>query len=202
MLRIPNRPTKPELRKLSKALVTQSVISLHKDIRKLDKYYRDKLDVLQRRIDRRDIAIKKLRYENFVNSRRIYAQKLRMSKDKTIAKKNTYEKAINNIVSKRSELIDIPRYHMALFEVSQIFETPEMVVILLLWASRYEYYSKREFKINFANSPLKFLKYNNMLVRDGYANKWEQKRNTYYISAKGKELVEKINKFVYKRLNG
>jgi hypothetical protein len=202
LLKIPNKPTKPELRKLSKALVTQSVISLHKDIRKLDKYYNSKLEVLQRRIDRRDVVIKKLRYENFVNARRLYAQKLRMSKDKTVAKKATYEKALNNIVSKRSELIDIPKYHMALFEVSQIFEKPEMVVILLLWASRYEYYSMKEFKINFKNSPLKFLKYNNMLVRDGYANKWEQKRNTYFVSAQGKELVEKINKFVYKRLNG
>jgi predicted transcriptional regulator len=45
------------------------------------------------------------------------------------------------------------------------------------------------------------MKYNNMLVREGYANKWEMKRSTYFISASGRELVSKINKFVKKRVD-
>jgi predicted transcriptional regulator len=77
-----------------------------------------------------------------------------------------------------------------------------MFIILLLWTSRYDYYSKKEFDTNFKNSPLKFLKYNNMLISEGYVSKWEMRRSTYFISAKGKEMVDKINKFVNKRVNG
>jgi hypothetical protein len=109
---------------------------------------------------------------------------------------------MNNIVDRGSELLDIPRYHMALVELSQVFGKPEMFIILLLWASRYDHYSKKDFETNFKNSPLKFLKYNNMLMSEGYINKWEMRRNTYFVSANGKDMVDKINKFVNKRVNG
>jgi hypothetical protein len=193
---------KPEIRKMDKQMLTNHVSKMqtyHKDVvRGMIK----KSDVLKKRVRNKDELIKNLRYQVFVMTRRLYAQKLRYSKEKTIAKNAMYDKAINNIVSKRKELIDIPKYHMALFELSKVFEKPEMFIILLLWASRYEYYSKKEFELNFKNSPIRFTKYNRMLLREGYANKWEVKRSSYFISAKGKELVEKINKFVYNRLNG
>lgn len=187
---------------MERPLLNNFILKFQYEHRKLIRFYEKKLDIVRRRVRRKDELIKKLRFEIFTLTRRLYAQKLRYSKEKTIAKKTTYEKAVNNIVNKNSELIDIPKYHMALFELGQAFDKPEMFIILLLWASRYDYYSKKEFKLNFKNSPISFLKYNNMLVREGYANKWELKRSNYFISAKGKELVEKINKFVYNRMNG
>lgn len=200
--KIQNKLSKPDIKKVSRSELNEYVLRMHEDIKRLERHYESKVDAMSRRIDRRDKLIKGLRYMNFVNQRRLYAQKLRMSKEKTEAKRSVYKRAVNNIVSKNRELIDIPKYHMALFEVSKIFDKPEMFIVLLLWASRYEYYSKKEFMSNFKNSPLKFEKYNMMLVREGYANKWEQKRYSYFISAKGKELVDKINKFVQKRMNG
>lgn len=187
---------------MERPLLNSFILKFQYEHRKLIRFYENKLDVVRKRVVRKDELIRKLRFEIFTLTRRLYAQKLRYSKEKTIAKKTTYEKAVNNIVNKNSELIDIPKYHMALFELGQAFNKPEMFIILLLWASRYDYYSKKEFKLNFKNSPISFLKYNNMLVREGYANKWELKRSNYFISAKGKELVEKINKFVYNRMNG
>lgn len=178
------------------------ILRLQAEYRKLLKKYESKVDVLSRRVERKEKNYNKLKYQLLRLNRMLYAQKLRLSKEKTIAKNSAYKKAVNNIVKKDKELLDIPKYHMALFELSQVFEKPEMFIILLLWASRYEYYSKKEFMLNFKNSPLKFEKYNNMLVREGYANKWEYKRSTYYISASGKDLVNKINKFVNNRMNG
>jgi len=187
---------------MDKNVLTNHVSKFQTFHKKTVRMYLAKIAMLKKRLGKKDVLIRNLRYQIFILTRRLYAQKLRYSKEKTIAKNKTYEKAVNNIVNKNSELIDIPKYHMALFELSEVFDKPEMFIVLLLWASRYEYYSKKEFKLNFKNSPLSFEKYNNMLYREGYANRWELKRSTYYLSAKGKELVEKINKFVYNRLNG
>jgi len=197
-----NRVSKPEIRNMERPDLNRYALEVQREHRNMLKDSESKLSLYKSRVSRKDELIKRLRYEVFTLNRRLYAQKLRMSKDKTTAKRTVYETAINNVVNKRSELIDIPKYHMALFELSNVFDKPEMYIILLLWASRYEYYSKREFRINFKDSPINFEKYNMMLVRDGYTNRWEQKRSSYFISASGKELVEKINKFVYKRLNG
>lgn len=197
-----NRLRKPEIRVMDRQALNKYVLELQAEYNKVVDNRDRKIEVLHNRVKRKDASINKLRYEIFQANRRIYAIKLRTSKEKTKIKKETYDKVVNNIVNKSSSLIDIPKYHMALFELSEVFEKPEMFIILLLWASRYDFYSKREFMSNFKNSPLQFEKYNNMLVREGYATKWELKRSTYFISAKGKDLVEKINKFVNNRMNG
>lgn len=193
---------KPEIRRMDKQMLTNYVSKLQTYHKKVVRILLKKSAMLKKRISKKDELIRNLRYQVFVMTRRLYAQKLRYSKEKTIAKNAMYDKAVNNIVNKKKELIDIPKYHMALFELSKVFEKPEMFIILLLWASRYEYYSKKEFELNFKNSPIRFVKYNNMLLNEGYTNRWDVKRSSYFVSAKGKELVEKINKFVYNRLNG
>lgn len=161
-----------------------------------------KIELLKKRVETKNKRINSKKYQIFLRDKRLYAQRRRLYKEKTQVKQESYDKALNNIVSRHRTKIDIPRYHMALVELSQVFGKPEMFIVFLLWASRYEYYSKKEFEANFKNSPIQYMKYNNMLVRDGYATKWDMKRSTYFISAKGRELVEKINKFVNKRING
>lgn len=197
-----SRLRKSEIRSMDRDELNKYVLKIQAEHKKESDTSARKIDVLNRRVKRKDEIINRIRYEIFQANRRIYAIKLRTSKEKSRIKRETYDRAINNISNNSKELIDIPRYHMALFELSEAFGMDEMVIILLLWASRYEFYSKREFRNNFKTSILKFERYNNLLVREGYANRWEVRRSTYFISAKGKELVEKINKFVNNKMNG
>ena len=197
-----SRLRKPEIRSMDRDELNKYGLKIQAEYKRMLDTQNRKIDVLQNRVRRKDELINRLKYQVFQSNRRIYAIKLRTSKEKSRIKKEVFERVVNNVVNNKKELVDIPKYHMALFELSQAFGLKEMVIILLLWASRYEFYSKKEFKNNFKNSTLKFETYNNALVREGYANKWDLKRSTYFISASGKELVEKINKFVNNRMNG
>jgi transposase len=193
---------KKEINDMSNKMLVRYISKLNTVHNREKRKLQDKIDLLNNRVQNKNKRINSKKYQIFLRDRRLYAQKSRLVKEKTIAKNEMYDKAVTNIVSRKSELIDIPRYHMSLVELSSVFGKPEMFIILLLWASRYDYYSKREFNANFKNSPIPFMKYNMMLVKEGYANKWDMKRSTYFISGQGKDLVDKINKFVNKRLNG
>jgi hypothetical protein len=194
-------PDRKELNDMSNKMLVSYISKMTTLHNKEKKKLEDKIKLLNNRVANKNKRINSKKYQIFLRDRRLYAQRSRLYKEKTQVKNESYEKAINNIVTRRSENIDIPKYHMSLVELSYVFGKPEMFIIFLLWASRYEYYSKKEFEANFKNSPIKFMKYNNMLVREGYANKWEMKRSTYFISASGRELVSKINKFVKKRVD-
>jgi hypothetical protein len=159
-----------------------------------------KLDVLRRRVERKNIKIKSLETEVYFLNRKNYNYKLRSSKVRTKAKNESYEKAVNNIVNKSKSLIDISKYHMSVVELSEVFKENPSTIVVLMWASRYEVYSKKEFDINFPDSPIRFLKHNMTLLKKGYCNKWEQKRSSYYLSPRGKDITERINKYIEKRV--
>jgi hypothetical protein len=159
-----------------------------------------KLEVLRRRVERKNIKIKSLETEVYFLNRKNYNYKLRSSKVRTKAKNESYEKAVNNIVNKSKSLIDISKYHMSVVELSEVFKENPSTIVVLMWASRYEVYSKKEFDINFPDSPIRFLKHNMTLLKKGYCNKWEQKRSSYYLSPRGKDITERINKYIEKRV--
>lgn len=159
-----------------------------------------KLEVLRRRVERKNKNIKSLETEVYFLNRKNYDYKLRSSKVRTKAKNESYEKAVNNIVNKSKSLIDISKYHMSVVELSEVFKENPSTIVVLMWASRYEVYSKKEFDINFPDSPIRFLKHNMTLLKKGYCNKWEQKRSSYYLSPRGKDITERINKYIEKRV--
>jgi hypothetical protein len=170
------------------------------DSNKKIKLYEGKIDVLVRRVERKNKNIKSLMTEVYFLNRKNYDYKLRSSKVKNKAKKESYEKAVNNIVDKKKSLIDISKYHMAIVELSEVFSEDPSTIVLLIWASRYEVYSRKEFDINFPNSPIRFIKYNMTLFKKGYCNRWDLKKAHYYLSPKGKDMVERINKYIEKRI--
>ena len=188
------------LTNLGRGELVAKVRSLNKELRLL-KYKHDRnIGVLEKRVERKNEHIKKYRNEVFILNRRLYGQKLRTSKLKTQAKQEAYKKASNNIVKKDKSLLDIGKYHMSLLELSEVFNESAATIVVLLWASRYEFYSKKEFDINFPDSPINFIKHNMTLHKKGLTNKWDGKRNHYYISATGKDMINRINKYIKKRM--
>ena len=188
------------LSNLGRAELIKEVGSLRKELRLLKKRDEAVINTLQKRVARKNEIIKKYSWEKLVLSRRLYGQKLRTSKLKTKAKQEAYDKANNNIVRKDKSLLDIGKYHMSLLELSEVFNESAATIVVLLWASRYEYYSKKEFDINFPDSPINFIKHNMTLHRRGLTNKWDGKRNYYFISATGKDMIQRINKYIKKRM--
>lgn len=184
--------SRQELVKFVKNVVSES--------NKNKKTYESKIDVLTRRIQRKNINVKSLSKEVYFLTRKNYDYRLKTSKLQNKAKKETYEKAVNNIANKKSSLLDISKYHMAIVELSEVFSENPSTIVLLMWASRYEIYSKKEFDINFPESPIRFIKHNMTLFKKGYCSRWEQKLGSYYLSPKGKEMVERINKYIEKRV--
>lgn len=184
----------------SRAELIKFVRKVSSDSNKNKKIYEGKLDVLVRRVERKNKNIKSLMTEVYFLNQKNYNSKLRSSKVKNKAKKESYEKAVNNIVDKKKSLLDISKYHMAIVELSEVFSENASTIVLLIWASRYEVYSRKEFDINFPNSPIRFIKYNMTLFKKGYCNRWDLKKAHYYLSPKGKDMVERINKYIEKRV--
>lgn len=187
---------------LTRTELIEIVRDLKKQLYALDAKRKRNIDVLERRVVRKNDKIRKQSGIIFILEKRLYGQKLKTSKVKTQAKNQAYEEATNNIVNKEKSLIDISKYHMSILELSEVFGESPATIVVLLWAGRYEYYSKKEFNINFPDSPINFVKYNTTLNKRGLCNKWENKRYYYYISASGKDMITRINKYIEKRMNG
>jgi hypothetical protein len=187
---------------LSRSELIQTVRSLKKQLSALESKRKRNIDVLERRVARKNDKIRKQSGIIYTLERRLYGQKLKTSLVKTKAKNDAYQEATNNIVNKERSLIDISKYHMHVLELSEVFGESPATIVVLLWASRYEYYSKKEFNINFPDSPINFVKHNTTLNKRGLCNKWENKRYYYYISASGKDMINRINKYIQKRMNG
>jgi hypothetical protein len=187
---------------LTRTELIEIVRDLKKQLYALDAKRKRNIDVLERRVVRKNDKIRKQSGIIFILEKRLYGQKLKTSKVKTQAKNQAYEEATNNIVNKEKSLIDISKYHMSVLELSEVFGESPATIVVLLWAGRYEYYSKKEFNINFPDSPINFVKYNTTLNKRGLCNKWENKRYYYYISASGKDMITRINKYIEKRMNG
>lgn len=191
-----------KLTELSRADLIKKIRSLNKELRLLSYKHERNIDVLTRRVKRKEAEIKKQKGIIFTLDRRLYGQKLKTSKTKTQAKKEGYEEAVNNIVNKQKYIMDMSRYHISILELADVFGESPTTIVVLLWAGRYEFYSKKEFNANFPDSPFNFVKYNMVLCKRGLANKWEQKRNYYYLSPSGKDMISRINKYIEKRMNG
>ena len=187
---------------LTRTELIEIVRDLKKQLYALEAKRKRNIDVLERRVVRKNDKIRKQSGIIFILEKRLYGQKLKTSKVKTQAKNEAYEEATNNIVNKEKSLIDISKYHMSILELSEVFGESPATIVVLLWAGRYEYYSKKEFNINFPDSPINFVKYNTTLNKRGLCNKWENKRYYYYISASGKNMITRINKYIEKRMNG
>lgn len=187
---------------LTRTELIEIVRDLKKQLYALEAKRKRNIDVLERRVIRKNDKIRKQSGIIFILEKRLYGQKLKTSKVKTQAKNEAYEEATNNIVNKEKSLIDISKYHMSILELSEVFGESPATIVVLLWAGRYEYYSKKEFNINFPDSPINFVKYNTTLNKRGLCNKWENKRYYYYISASGKDMIARINKYIEKRMNG
>jgi hypothetical protein len=187
---------------LTRTELIEIVRDLKKQLYALEAKRKRNIDVLERRVVRKNDKIRKQSGIIFILEKRLYGQKLKTSKVKTQAKNQAYEEATNNIVNKEKSLIDISKYHMSVLELSEVFGESPATIVVLLWAGRYEYYSKKEFNINFPDSPINFVKYNTTLNKRGLCNKWENKRYYYYISASGKNMITRINKYIEKRMNG
>jgi hypothetical protein len=187
---------------LTRTELIEIIRDLKKQLYALDAKRKRNIDVLERRVVRKNDKIRKQSGIIFILEKRLYGQKLKTSKVKTQAKNQAYEEATNNIVNKEKSLIDISKYHMSVLELSEVFGESPATIVVLLWAGRYEYYSKKEFNINFPDSPINFVKYNTTLNKRGLCNKWENKRYYYYISASGKDMITRINKYIEKRMNG
>jgi hypothetical protein len=187
---------------LTRTELIEIVRDLKKQLYALEAKRKRNIDVLERRVIRKNDKIRKQSGIIFILEKRLYGQKLKTSKVKTQAKNEAYEEATNNIVNKEKSLIDISKYHMSILELSEVFGESPATIVVLLWAGRYEYYSKKEFNINFPYSPINFVKYNTTLNKRGLCNKWENKRYYYYISASGKDMINRINKYIEKRMNG
>jgi hypothetical protein len=187
---------------LTRTELIEIVRDLKKQLYALEAKRKRNIDVLERRVVRKNDKIRKQSGIIFILEKRLYGQKLKTSKVKTQAKNQAYEEATNNIVNKEKSLIDISKYHMSVLELSEVFGESPATIVVLLWAGRYEYYSKKEFNINFPDSPINFVKYNTTLNKRGLCNKWENKRYYYYISASGKDMITRINKYIEKRMNG
>jgi hypothetical protein len=187
---------------LTRTELIEIVRDLKKQLYALEAKRKRNIDVLERRVVRKNDKIRKQSGIIFILEKRLYGQKLKTSKVKTQAKNEAYEEATNNIVNKEKSLIDISKYHMSILELSEVFGESPATIVVLLWAGRYEYYSKKEFNINFPDSPINFVKYNTTLNKRGLCNKWENKRYYYYISASGKDMITRINKYIEKRMNG
>ena len=187
---------------LTRTELIDIVRELKKQLHALEAKRKRNIDVLERRVVRKNEKIRKQSGIIFILEKRLYGQKLKTSLVKTQAKNEAYETATNNIVNKEKSLIDISKYHMSVLELSEVFGESPATIVVLLWASRYEYYSKKEFNINFPGSPINFVKHNTLLNKRGLCNKWENKRYYYYISASGKDMIARINKYIEKRMNG
>jgi hypothetical protein len=187
---------------LTRTELIEIVRDLKKQLYALEAKRKRNIDVLERRVVRKNDKIRKQSGIIFILEKRLYGQKLKTSKVKTQAKNEAYEEATNNIVNKEKSLIDISKYHMSILELSEVFGESPATIVVLLWAGRYEYYSKKEFNINFPDSPINFVKYNTTLNKRGLCNKWDNKRYYYYISASGKDMIARINKYIEKRMNG
>jgi hypothetical protein len=187
---------------LTRTELIEIVRDLKKQLYALEAKRKRNIDVLERRVVRKNDKIRKQSGIIFILEKRLYGQKLKTSKIKTQAKNEAYEEATNNIVNKEKSLIDISKYHMSILELSEVFGESPATIVVLLWAGRYEYYSKKEFNINFPDSPINFVKYNTTLNKRGLCNKWDNKRYYYYISASGKDMIARINKYIEKRMNG
>jgi hypothetical protein len=187
---------------LTRTELIDIVRELKKQLHALEAKRKRNIDVLERRVVRKNDKIRKQSGIIFILEKRLYGQKLKTSKVKTQAKNQAYEEATNNIVNKEKSLIDISKYHMSILELSEVFGESPATIVVLLWAGRYEYYSKKEFNINFPDSPINFVKYNTTLNKRGLCNKWDNKRYYYYISASGKDMITRINKYIEKRMNG
>ena len=188
------------LTNLGRGELVKKIRSLNKELRLLKYKHERNIGVLTKRVDRKNEHIKKSRNEVFILNRRLYGQKLRTSKLKTQAKQEAYKKANNNIVKKDKSLLDISKYHMSILELSEVFNESPATIVVLLWASRYEYYSKKEFTINFPDSPINFVKHNTTLYKRGLCIRWDGKRSYYYVSATGKDMINRINKYIKKRM--
>lgn len=191
-----------KLTELSRADLIKNIRVLKRKLLLLEYKRKRNIDVLTRRVKRKDAEIKKQKGIIFTLDRRLYGQKLKTSMTKTQAKKEGYEEAVNNIVNKQKYIMDMSRYHISILELADVFGESPTTIVVLLWSGRYEFYSKKEFNANFPDSPFNFVKYNMVLCKRGLANKWEQKRNYYYLSSSGKDMINRINKYIEKRMNG
>lgn len=190
------------LLELSRADLIKNIRDLNRKLTFLEYKRKRNIDVLTRRVKRKDAEIIKQKGVIFTLNKRLYGQKLKTSMTKTQSKKEGYEEAVNNIVNKQKYIMDMSRYHISILELAEVFGESPTTIVVLLWSSRYEFYSKKEFNANFPDCPFNFVKYNTVLCNRGLANKWEQKRNYYYLSPSGKDMINRINKYIEKRMNG